>query len=178
MEYVFVYGSLLSPRELRKKGIDPSRCRPAVLPGYRIVFDKDSKRRCAAANLERCQSEACEAIGVVCEADEKALNELDEREKGYDRWLATCRTIGGDEQEVKAYTYISGVRLGGDEIERCTHNNEFCEYLRIIADGLVHWEKLEEGFIKRYLNSMKSDEIHLKIAAMLECFAKSKLKTE
>ncbi|MEB3780804.1 MAG: gamma-glutamylcyclotransferase [Desulfurococcales archaeon] len=169
--YVFVYGSLLSPRDLRQVGIDPSKCKPAVLPGYEITFDKKSINRCAAANLSRCEGEECNAVGIVCEAGEEVINVLDRREGNYHRELVTYKLIDKNESGGEAYTYISDNRLGDDEIEKCIQDKKdkkLMKYLEIIADGLCYWDEKDKGFIELYISGIKNDKIHSKITAMLK----------
>ena len=71
----------MNPRELESYNIKPLECRPAIIYGYRIVFDKKSRKRCATANLEKCIDNGCEVVGVVCSVDDNIVKYLDEREK-------------------------------------------------------------------------------------------------
>ena len=161
---MFVYGSLLNPRELKSVGVDVSQCKPAVLLDYRIVFDKASRKRCIAANLEKC--EGCKAIGIICVVGIAALNTLEKREANYKKEYVKVRELISG-REIGAYTFISKERRNTDEIESCIHKNEFHQYLKIIAEGLAFWDKQEKEFATKYINSLKVGGTHTKIKNML-----------
>ncbi len=157
--YVFVYGSLLSPNELRNTGIDVTKCKPALLRGYCIAFNKNSRGRCAAANLERCED--CEVVGIVCEVDHEVIKRLDERERGYRREHVICITLECYvTPTISAYVYVSDKRLSNNEIKRCVEDYRFKEYLKTIAKGIVYWNKRLTSFTKRYLSGIRGDDIH------------------
>lgn len=119
--YVFVYGSLLNPRELRCVGIDPEKCVPANLRGYVIAFNKRSEKRCAAANLEK--QEGGEVMDVVCEVSEDVLRRLEERERNYSKEIVEVTTI--ENRRVKAVAFICRDPehiLSDNEIKQCLSN--------------------------------------------------------
>ena len=165
MARVFAYGSLLNPRELLREGVDPGGCRPARVSGYRLAFDKRSRRRCAAANLEPCNG--CTVAGIVCEADSRALERLDEREVAYQRVLVYASPLGGGEA-LEAHAYMSSERLDASGLERCLGDGRLQEYLRVIAWGLAHWERVASGFARLYLSSIRRDRVHERILGELE----------
>ena len=168
---MFVYGSLLNPEELKRYNITPSRCRPAIIHGYRIVFDKRSRRRCAAANLKECINDKCEAVGIVCDTDDETIKYLDAREKGYYKASITCSILERERDssiEVDAYIYISYERLSNSEVKKCISDPRFAKYLEIIAEGVIYWNKILPSFRERYLRGISKDPTHLIIADKLE----------
>ncbi len=164
---VFFYGSMLNPEDLRDLGINVDACEPAYIEGYRVVFDKASVWRCAAANLESCKG--CRTTGIVCRVDYNTLVGIDGREKGYTRVIVEYTTFTGFKG--KAYTYISSRRLDSWEVDKCfsecdEHGYEDCrlgKYVKTIAKGVRYWEGKAPGFKEEYLKSVRSGGLHERI---------------
>ena len=155
MPYIFVYGSLLNPREFEEK-IEPSTCRPALLRGYGLVFNKKSRSRCAAANIVEC--EGCSVAGISCIADESALSALDAREARYKRITITVYILGGG--KVDAFTYMSSDLCDAQYLKGCLGDERLEEYIQTIAEGLARWDSAYSGFAEKYLSlAQKSSEV-------------------
>ena len=87
---IIVYGSLLHPSELAKRGFDPERARPVKVEGYTRVF-------CQAPTWRKAPETACAVLTVLPSASGwlnglliplptgQRLAELENWESGYDR---------------------------------------------------------------------------------------------
>ena len=85
-----VYGSLLHVNELKKQNIDPSRVDLVKVKGFKRVFNQlpswrkvDGNKK-AVMNIEADENAWFNAL-VIKDLDEEYIQDLDERERGYDR---------------------------------------------------------------------------------------------
>ena len=85
-----VYGSLLHVDELKKQNIDPSLVDLVKVKGFKRVFNQlpswrkvDGIKK-AVMNIEKDENSWFNAL-VIKNLDEKYIEDLDHRERGYDR---------------------------------------------------------------------------------------------
>jgi hypothetical protein len=90
MYNLIVYGSLLHVDELKKQNIDPSKVDLVKVKGFKRVFNQlpswrkvDGNKK-AVMNIESDENSWFNAI-VIKDLDEKYIQDLDHRERGYDR---------------------------------------------------------------------------------------------
>jgi len=108
MTMYFAYGSNCNPRIMEKKGVGFSSRKRAVLPGFRLEFNKRALREklpdsIGFANIERAPDGAVE--GVLYEIADADLPKLDESERypgHYDRIIVVVETES-QRQECWAY---------------------------------------------------------------------------
>jgi len=80
--YYFAYGSNVNPKRMKERGAAFRSLRKARLKGYRLVFNKRTKKG-AAANVVEAPGEAVEGVLYELENPEEAIRNLDEREGYY-----------------------------------------------------------------------------------------------
>jgi gamma-glutamylcyclotransferase len=102
--HVFAFGSNMCSGRFRAYGVHPEGAgRTALLPGYRLLFNKESMDGSGKANLER--HEGSETWGVLYVLSDADLQTLDDGEVGYRRMkLPICLT---DNTTVDAWVYVA-----------------------------------------------------------------------
>jgi gamma-glutamylcyclotransferase (GGCT)/AIG2-like uncharacterized protein YtfP len=104
MSKYFAYGSNCNPSVMQKKGVAFSSRQKAVLPGYRLQFNKKSLRQklpdsIGFANIEPDPEGTVE--GILYEIEDASLPLLDESERypsHYDRIIVVVQTQAGDQE--------------------------------------------------------------------------------
>ncbi len=151
MKNLIVYGSLLNPDELEKHNISMEVIEFVKVKGYRRVFNQepswrkvDSNYR-AVMNVEKEKGSWFNGL-VIKGLTKEYIDDLDHRERGYDR-------IDVKEEDIVTYK--------GENIDNCIvyvgkkgkqNNNIFPnkEYFKICLDGAkVHFE----DFYRDYLDT-------------------------
>lgn len=107
MFYYFGYGSNLSVISLRAKGVTPLSSEPAILEGWRVVFNIPDFFRIegGTGNIEPCEDDAVHGVLHGCrDRDLATLDRLEALGITYERIEATVVTYGG--RRVRAYVYV------------------------------------------------------------------------
>jgi len=93
-----VYGSLLHVDELKKQNIDPSRVDLVKVKGFKRVFNQlpswrkvDGIKK-AVMNIEKDENSWFNAL-VIKDIDEAYLQDLDHRERGYNRTVLEDESV-------------------------------------------------------------------------------------
>ena len=156
-----VYGSLLHVDELKKQNIDPSRVDMVKVKGYKRVFNQlpswrkvDGNKK-AVMNIVADKNSWFNAL-VIKGLDKKYIQELDHRERGYDR-------VALDDGSVTLYR-------NGSVIENCIiykgkkgkQSSDILpnpDYFMICKNGaMCHKEEFFEDYLKTtYRNTMNGD---------------------
>ncbi|SMP11314.1 Cation transport regulator ChaC [Desulfurobacterium pacificum] len=111
MKYYFAYGSNMNPERMKDRGADFKSLRRAILKGYKLVFNKKSKRYGGCANIEPDENAIVEGVLYELKEPEIAIKRLDFYEgypENYDRVKVTVETEDGE--KIKAFTYIAQPR--------------------------------------------------------------------
>ncbi|MEM7079448.1 MAG: gamma-glutamylcyclotransferase family protein, partial [Pseudomonadota bacterium] len=75
-ERYFAYGSNMNPERVRERGLSFERVYGAVLPGYRLCFDKAAKHHAGIGHANIVFAPGDEVYGVVyelCDAQQICL---------------------------------------------------------------------------------------------------------
>ena len=137
--WYFAYGSNLWIDQMAQRtgairqGEDGPRM--ARLAGFRLAFNKKSKRCKFAANI-MCPGD--EVVGVVYRCDEDAMRKLDAFEPGYKR--ETIRVVLDGGETVDAVTYVA--KAPGDEGKPTE------EYLEKIVTGATQ-HRLPDEYVEK-----------------------------
>jgi len=156
-----VYGSLLHVDELKKQNIDPSRVDLVKVKGFKRVFNQlpswrkvDGNKK-AVMNIEVDENSWFNAL-VIKDLDEEYIQDLDHRERGYDR-------VSLEDGSVTLYSdgsildncivYKGKVDKQSDEI---LPNSDYFEICRNGAE--CHGEEFYKDYLKTtYQNTLKGD---------------------
>lgn len=116
MFYYFGYGSNLSVVSLRAKGVDPLSSEPAVLSGWRLVFDIPDFFRIegGTGNIRPERGHAVHGVVHACrDADLATLDKLEALGVTYERVEASVVTYGG--RRLRAFVYVGLPECVGEE---------------------------------------------------------------
>ncbi len=107
MKY-FAYGSNCNPAIMEKKQVEYTSAQRAVLPGYRLLFNKLAMRDrlppgIGFANIN--EDPAGEVEGILYDIIDDHLGRLDESERYPDHYQRTQVTVLLDDQPVPCMTY-------------------------------------------------------------------------
>lgn len=104
-QQVFAFGSNMCSGRFRAYGVVPEGAvRPALLVGYRLVFNKRSTEdKSGKANLE--PHEGSDVWGVLYTVSDADLSKLDEGEGGYQR--VELRVKASDDTPSAAWVYLA-----------------------------------------------------------------------
>jgi len=110
MKYYFAYGSNMNPERMKERGADFKSIKRAVLKGYKLVFNKRSRRygESACANIEPDENSVVEGVLYELKEPEVALKQLDFYEgypTNYDRIKVVVETDEGE--KIEAFTYVA-----------------------------------------------------------------------
>jgi hypothetical protein len=147
-----VYGSLLHVDELKKQNIDPSRVDLVKVKGFKRVFNQlpswrkvDGIKK-AVMNIEKDENSWFNAL-VIKDIDEAYLQDLDHRERGYNRTALEdgSVTLYSDGSVIK-----NCIVYKGKEDKQSSEILPNPDYFIICKDGA---ECHGEEFFKDYLQS-------------------------
>lgn len=104
-QQVFAFGSNMCSGRFRDYGVSPERPgRAAVLPGYRLQFNKKSTEdKSGKANV--VSHEGSDVWGVLYSISDNDLNKLDKGEGGYRRMRVQVRLT--DNTNTDAWLYVA-----------------------------------------------------------------------
>ncbi len=107
MKY-FAYGSNCNPAVMQKKGVEFSSPKPAVLAGYRLLFNKKAMREklpsgIGFANINVDPDGTVE--GILYDIDDAHLGRLDESERHPDHYTRIEVTVKTEDGMVHAAAY-------------------------------------------------------------------------
>ena len=156
-----VYGSLLHVEELKKQNIDPSRVDLVKVKGYKRVFNQlpswrkvDGIKK-AVMNIEADENAWFNAL-VIKDLDEKYIQDLDHRERGYDR-------LALDDGSVTLYSDGSVLKncivYKGKVDKQSSEILPNPDYFIICKDGAkCHGKEFFEDYLKTtYQNTLNGD---------------------
>ena len=156
-----VYGSLLHIDELKKQNIDPSRVDLVKVKGFKRVFNQlpswrkvDGNKK-AVMNIEKDENSWFNAL-IIKDLDEEYLQELDHRERGYDR-------LALDEESVTLYSDNTIIKncivYKGKEDKQSSEILPNPDYFIICKDGAkCHGKEFFEDYLKTtYQNTLNGN---------------------
>ena len=126
--WYFAYGSNMSGTILRgRRGLDPLVCRPALLPGYRLVFTLPiGPGERGVANVEpAAEASTCGVLYLLSVADCDRLDRTEGVPRVYQRHAV--EVLAPDGACVPAFTYRSTIRTEG--------RKPSARYLGLLLDG-------------------------------------------
>jgi sulfite reductase (NADPH) flavoprotein alpha-component len=111
--WYFGYGSNMDATSLRAKGVTPRASAPALLPGWRLLFNVAHffRHEGGVGNIEPCAEAGARVWGVLHHCDDEHLALLDRAElypHGYDRTEVAVQTRGGGSRAAIAYVGTPG----------------------------------------------------------------------
>ena len=127
--WYFAYGSNMSGAILRgRRGLDPLACRPALLPGYRLVFTLPiGPGERGVANVQPVAGgSTCGVLYLLSAADCDRLDRTEGVPSGVYRRLAV-EVTAADGERVPAFTYQSTFRE--------EHRKPSARYLGLLLAG-------------------------------------------
>ncbi|WP_419581095.1 gamma-glutamylcyclotransferase family protein [Stieleria magnilauensis] len=107
MKY-FAYGSNCNQAIMEKKGVAFTSAEPAVLPGYRLLFNKMALREALPSGIGFAninEDPAGEVEGILYEIADDSLGRLDESERYPDHYGRIEVTVSSKDQSVTCITY-------------------------------------------------------------------------
>ncbi|MFC4261151.1 gamma-glutamylcyclotransferase family protein [Marinobacter lacisalsi] len=152
----FGFGSNMSMRSLRAKGVAPLASQRAVLPGWRLRFNVQHffRHEGGVGNIEQTGNPDDRVHGVLHDCPDEALALLDSAEAyghGYDRIDIHVKPseTGVDRQAVPALTYVG--------MPRFIDNSRLPSrrYLNIVLDGAR-----QAGLDKDYIQALARHPVH------------------
>ncbi|QEF99770.1 AIG2-like family protein [Stieleria maiorica] len=107
MKY-FAYGSNCNPAIMEKKGVSFTTARRAVLPGYRMLFNKLALRESLPAGIGFAninEDAGGEVEGILYEIVDDHLDRLDQSERYPDHYGRIEVTVHCDDQAIQCISY-------------------------------------------------------------------------
>lgn len=162
MLHYFSFGSNMSMRSLRAKGVEPLRSRRAQLSGWRLRFNVQHffRHEGGVGNIEKTGNPEDCVLGVLHECPDHALSLLDEAEAygyGYDRIEVEVEPqqpgCGGG-RKVAALTYIGMPQFIDNS---CRPSRR---YLNIVLEGARQAE-LDEAYLRALAEHPTQPTSHL-----------------
>ena len=159
-----VYGSLLHVDELKKQNIDPSRVDLVKVKGFKRVFNQlpswrkvDGIKK-AVMNIEKDKNSWFNAL-VIKDLDEAYLQDLDHRERGYDR---TALEDGSVTLYSDGTVLENCVVYKGKEDKQSSEILPNPDYFEICKNGAkCHGEEFLEDYLKTTYKNSLNDELEL-----------------
>ena len=128
MPLYFAYGSNMSTKQLRERGLRPKRSFIAELRGHKLEFNKQGSDGSGKVNVERDGSS--KVLGVVFEITQSDLAELDRYEGAPAHYGRKTVTVVSEEGEsCSAITYIA--------LRKAEGLRPTAAYVRKIIEGAV-----------------------------------------
>lgn len=117
MPKYFAYGSNCNPDVLEKKGVAFTSRRQAVLPGYRLLFNKKSLRErlpdsIGFPNINECPDGSVE--GILYDFPDEHLSALDESERSPDHYGRIEVVVKTDSGTESCWTYKAQPQMVAD----------------------------------------------------------------
>jgi len=156
-----VYGSLLHVDELKKQNIDPSRVDLVKVKGFKRVFNQlpswrkvDGIKK-AVMNIEADENAWFNAL-VIKDLDKEYIQDLDHRERGYDR---TALSEGSVTLYSNGTVLKNCIVYKGKEDKQSSEILPNPDYFIICKDGAkCHGEEFFEDYLKTtYQNTLNGD---------------------
>ena len=156
-----VYGSLLHVDELKKQNIDPSRVDLVKVKGFKRVFNQlpswrkvDGIKK-AVMNIEKDENSWFNAL-VIKDLEEKYFEDLDHRERGYDR---TALKDGSVTLYSDGTVLKNCIVYKGKEDKQSSEILPNPDYFEICKDGAkCHGEEFFEDYLKTtHQNTLNGD---------------------
>ncbi len=141
----FAYASNMNHAQMKERCPGGSFLKPAVLEGYRFVYDGYSvTRQGSTANIVKSETESVRgALFEITEKDKLALDSHEGYPKEYDRKVIEVRDAGGVAHAAMTY-FRPGRALG----------KPHPDYERVVLDG-ARDSKLPEDYIDKYLRVIR-----------------------
>src|SRR3989338_1234302 len=128
MVLYFAYGSNMSTKQVRERGIKPKRSFVAELRRHKLDFNKQGSDGSGKANVERDESN--KVLGVVFEITQSDLAELDRYEGAPTHYGRKNVTVISEEGEsCRAITYVA--------VRKAEGLRPKAAYVRKIIEGAV-----------------------------------------
>lgn len=145
MKY-FAFGSNMSLKRLEKRGIKPSKMMAGWIYGYRLAFNKKSKKNPEVgwANIERDGLDV--VYGVLYWIKDEEILLLDKFEGAPNHYVRTEFIVATSEGEFKANVYVAHSNWIS---ESCKPTNE---YLDLLLEGKEFLPKRYAEIIKKLKN--------------------------
>jgi hypothetical protein len=156
-----VYGSLLHVDELKKQNIDPSRVDLVKVKGFKRVFNQlpswrkvDGIKK-AVMNIEADENAWFNAL-VIKDLDEEYIQDLDHRERGYNR---TALEDGSVTLYSDGSVLENCIVYKGKEDKQSSEILPNPDYFIICKDGAkCHGKEFFEDYLKTtYQNTLNGD---------------------